>query len=93
MNTYGVDFDEADKHMPAHPERTVVGGTNPFTVYFREFSTRAAMVRWFSRQSWSEKQEWSPWLKSKYRQHLPSNKPRRPRRASEAECEQQSLFA
>ena len=43
MSLYVVDYDEASTHIPAHPERTAMGNTNPFSVYYREFPSRPAM--------------------------------------------------
>ena len=34
---YYVDAENSRTHIPEHPERTVFGGSNPFSVYYREF--------------------------------------------------------
>lgn len=94
MATYSVDCDIASAHIPAHPERTVIGQTNPYSVYFREFSSRHEMERWFKRQSWEDKQLWSPWMASlANRRLLARSKSRRTRLVRTPACEQQSLFA
>jgi len=92
--TYSVACDKAPAHIPAHPDRTAVGQTNPFFTYFREFSSRQAMERWFRRQSWQDRQEWSPWMASaSNRQNFARTTPPRSRLAKLALCGQQSLFA
>jgi hypothetical protein len=90
---YSVDCNEADKHIPQHPERTVIGRTNPFTVYFQEFTSRAAMQRWLNKQSWEERQVWSPWMASPDHQRLLAiRSPRRIPPVRSVRYEQQSLF-
>jgi hypothetical protein len=55
------------------------------------------MQRWFSHQTWEEKQIWSPWLASlANRRLLARNRKRRvvrPVRMQACEQQQQSLFA
>ncbi len=62
MSLYVVDYDEASTHIPAHPERTAMGNTNPFSVYYREFPSRPAMEQWLKRQSWELRQQWRSWM-------------------------------
>jgi hypothetical protein len=62
---YSLDREAIGTHVPSHPERTIFGGRNPFFVYYREFSTRAAMQRWLNHQSWEERQLWHVWMASK----------------------------
>ncbi len=94
MATYSVDCERAATHIPAHPDRTVVGCTNPYSVYYREFSSRQEMERWFRRQSWQDKQQWCPWMaSSSNRRLLARSSHRRPLPSQLALCGQQSLFA
>ncbi len=93
MSIYSVAYDMATAHIPAHPDRTVVGQTNPFCVYFREFSSRKEMERWFRRQSWEDRQQWNPWMASAANRMLLARKNQtRSRRTQPAASEQQSLF-
>ena len=59
---YYVDAEKSRTHIPQHPERTVFGGTNPFSIYYREFRTRAAMTLWLRHQSWESRREWRTWM-------------------------------
>ena len=96
MATYSVDCELASTHIPAHPDRTVIVQTNPYSVYFREFSICQEMQRWVNKQSWQDKQLWSPWMASLANRRLLARARQRSRRASRrAMCEQQQdlLFA
>jgi len=92
MSVYSVDYEAAARHIPAHPDRTVSGTLNPLCVYFREFSSRAAMERWLSKQTAAARQNWRPWLASARHRQMLAQAERH--RAEKASCpEQFSLFS
>lgn len=59
---YYVDAEKSRTHIPEHPERTVFGGSNPFSIYYREFRSRPAMTLWLRHQSWESRREWRAWM-------------------------------
>jgi hypothetical protein len=59
---YYLDAELSRTHVPKHPDRTVYGGDNPFSVYYREFRTRPAMNQWLRHQSWESRKEWRAWM-------------------------------
>lgn len=59
---YYIEAENSPSYVPQNPERTIYGGRNPISVYYREFSTRTAMDRWLRRQSWEERHAWRPWM-------------------------------
>jgi hypothetical protein len=90
---YRVDYDRADTHVPANPERTAAGQTNPFCVYYREFRTRPEMERWLNRQPCVQRQIWHSWMSREHNRRLLAQKKALIARPAEQPDTQLSLFA
>ncbi len=89
---YYVDAEKSRTHIPQHPERTVFGGTNPFSIYYQEFRTRAAMTLWLRHQSWESRREWRTWMSVERNRILLARQTSLLRRQSASPDIQPSLF-
>jgi hypothetical protein len=90
---YYVDAESSRTHIPQHPERTVFGGANPFSVYYREFRSRAAMSQWLRHLSWESRREWRAWMSVERNRILLARHTSLLRRQSVSRDIQPSLFA